>query len=127
MDYGSHGTDRTKYRLDLNRSLYLQSQEYQFIAIPLDEMKENPLFILSMIHTILAPYLAASAKEHAVRIRHQFNKIERQLMRLAVRQNRIVSPSFAAKTLELDKHTIIKHCRRLVDKEKFRAVPTGNS
>ncbi|CAH0117704.1 hypothetical protein PAE9249_00164 [Paenibacillus sp. CECT 9249] len=42
MDYGSHAMDRTKYRMDLNRGLFLQSQGYCFIAISLDELKENP-------------------------------------------------------------------------------------
>ncbi|WP_233568016.1 hypothetical protein [Cohnella faecalis] len=37
MDYGSHGKDRSKYRLDLNRGLFLQSQQYQVIAISFDE------------------------------------------------------------------------------------------
>lgn len=58
MDYGSHGTDRTKYRMDLNRGLFLQSQGFLIYYIALDEMKENPSFILSSLRSILAPYLS---------------------------------------------------------------------
>ncbi|WP_159888541.1 hypothetical protein [Paenibacillus puerhi] len=124
MDYGSHGTDRTKYRMDLNRALFLQSQECRYIAISLDELKENPSLILAMLRGILAPYLAATA-EKGGNISHKFGKVERQLMRLAIRQNRRIRPVQAARELELHKQTIIKYCRGLVDKGKFRAVPAG--
>ncbi|MFD3257939.1 hypothetical protein ACE3MQ_04925 [Paenibacillus lentus] len=126
MDYGSHGKDRTKYRMDLNRGLFLQSQGCQFISISLDEMKENPSFVLAMLRSILASYLAA-ATEQSGNILHKFEKIERQLMRLAIRHHRVVRPAKAARELELHKQTVIKYCRRLVDKGKFRAVPTGET
>ncbi|MNL79751.1 hypothetical protein D3C87_2064240 [compost metagenome] len=49
-------------------------------------------------------------------------------MRLAIRQHRVVRPAKAARELELHKETvIIKYCRNLVDKGKFRAVPAGMS
>lgn len=124
MDYGSHGQDRTKYRRDLNRGLYLQSQGYHYIEISLDELKENPLFISSMLQAKLAPYLAATTEEDG-EVLHKHGKIERQLMRLAVHQHRIIRPAKAARELELHKETIIKYCRLLVEKGKFRAVPSG--
>lgn len=46
MDYGSHGTDCSKYRRDLNRGLFLQSQDCIVYYISLEELKENPSFIL---------------------------------------------------------------------------------
>ncbi len=126
MDFGSHGKERSKYRLDLNRAMYLQSQECQVTCISLDELKENPSFVLSIVRGILGPYLAA-ADENDNHARRDYNRIERELMRLAIRQNRIVSPSKAAKELDLHKQTVIKHCRNLVVKGKFRAVPSGAS
>ncbi|WP_245809732.1 MULTISPECIES: hypothetical protein [Cohnella] len=126
MDYGSHGTDRSKYRKDLNRTLFLQSQECYVISISLDEMKENPPFVLGMVRSILAPYLAA-ANEKDFAVGRTFGKIERQLMRLAIRHNRMVRPSAAASELELHKQTVIKYCRQLVRKGRFRAVPKGTS
>ena len=126
MDYGSHGMDRSKYRMDLNRGLFLQSQECQLILISLDEMKENPMFVLAMIRSILAPYLVASDEKHET-ARRQFPKIERQLMRLAIRHNRIIRPARAAIELEIHKQTVIKYCRSLVKRGKFRAIPTGTS
>lgn len=124
MDYGSHGKDRTKYRMDLNRGLFLQSLGCHYIEISLDELKANPSFIISMLQSILAPYLTATTQKNGG-VLHKFKKIERQLMRVAVRQNRIIRPAKAAKELELHKETVIKYCRILVDKGKFRAVPSG--
>ncbi len=126
MDYGSHGQDRTKYRMDVNRGLYLQSQAYHYIEIALDELKENPAFILAMLRSILAPYLTATTRRSGA-IVHPFRKIERQLMRYAIRHHRVVRPADAARELELHKQTVIKYCRRLVDQGKFRAVPSGET
>lgn len=113
MDYGSHGKDRTKYRTDLNRGLYLQSQGYHYIEISLDELKENPSFVLAMLRSILAPYLAATVSDSGS-LQHPFGKIERQIMRLAIRHHRMIRPSKAAIELELHKG-------------KFRAVPSGTT
>lgn len=127
MDYGSHGKDRTKYRMDLNRTLFLQSQQFHVISISLDEMKENPTFIQAILRNMLAPYLAPGMGEAEGVIIQAFDKVERQLMRYAVRHNRIVRPPQAARELELHKQTVIKYCRELVRKGKLRPVQTGAS
>lgn len=126
MDFGSHGRERSKYRLDLNRALFLQSQDCTVISISLDELKENPSFVLAMVRSILSPYLVAAQDETGAVI-HRFSKIERQLMRLAIRDNRIISPPKAAEELEIHKHTVKKYCRKLVEQGKFRAIPSGSS
>lgn len=126
MDYGSHGKDRSKYRLDLNRGLFLQSQECYVITISLDEMKENPSFVLAMVRSILAPYLAV-IQDGSGTVYRRFGKIERQLMRLAIRHDRIICPPQAAKELEIHKQTVIMYCRKLVEQGKFRAIPTGTA
>lgn len=126
MDFGSHGTDRTKYRRDLNRGLFLQAQDCSVYYISLDELKENPSFILSALRNILSPYIAA---EFGVkrRVLKPYSKIERDLMRAAIRHNRVIRPAEAARELELHTMTVIKYCRLLVEKGKFRAVPRGVS
>jgi len=126
MDFGSHGTDRTKYRRDLNRGLFLQAQDCSVYYISLDELKENPSFILSALRSILSPYLSADsgAKRMVTRC---YSKIERDLMRAAIRHNRVIRPAEAARELELHTMTVIKYCRLLVDKGKFRAVARGVS
>lgn len=119
MDYGSHGTDRSKYRLDLNRMLYLQSQSHVVIAIALDELKDNPAFILGMMRNILSPFLHMP-KDHPPR----YSRMEREILRYAVRNYRIIRPSKAASELELHKQTVIKYCRSLAEKGKLRPVPS---
>ncbi|KRF38591.1 hypothetical protein [Paenibacillus sp. Soil787] len=126
MDFGSHGTDRTKYRMDLNRGLFLQAQDCTVFYISLDELKENPSFILSALRSSLSPYLSAGDGNKRTVQRH-YSKIERDLMRTAIRHNRVIRPTEAAKELELHTMTVIKYCRRLVEKGKFRAVARGVS
>ncbi|RXZ80457.1 hypothetical protein EBB07_18935 [Paenibacillaceae bacterium] len=126
MDFGSHGTDRTKYRRDLNRGLFLQAQDCSVYYISLDELKENSSFILSILRNILSPYLLAESAVNTT-VRKPYSKIERDLMRAAIRHNRVIRPAEAAKELELHTMTVIKYCRILVDKGKFRAVARGVS
>jgi hypothetical protein len=126
MDFGSHGTDRTKYRMDLNRGLFLQSQEYTIFYLSLDELKENPSFILSALRNVLSSCLTAASGTNRTADK-SYTKIERDLMRAAIRHNRILRPAEAAKELELHSMTVIKYCRLLVDKGKFRAVTRGAS
>lgn len=132
MDFGSHGTDRTKYRRDLNRGLFLQAQDCSVYYISLDELKENPSFILSALRNILSPYLAVefgSKGRFGVKrqVSRPYSKIERELMRAAIRHNRVIRPTEAARELELHTMTVIKYCRLLVEKGKFRAVARGAS
>lgn len=126
MDFGSHGTDRSKYRMDLNRGLFLQAQDCTVFYISLDELKENPSFILTAMRNILSPYLSAGdgTKRTVDRL---YSKIERDLMRAAIRHNRIIRPTEASRELELHTMTVIKYCRTLVEKGKFRAVARGVS
>lgn len=126
MDYGSHGMDRTKYRMDLNRGLFLQAQDCMVFYIALDELKENPTFILYSLRTSLAPYLSAVAEDKR-NAEKQFSKVERDLMRAAIRHNRLIRPAEAARELELHTMTIIKYCRFLVEKGKFRPIAKGKS
>lgn len=126
MDFGSHGTDRTKYRRDLNRGLFLQAQDCSVYYISLDELKENPSFILYALRNVLSPYLSAETGANRT-MNRPFSKIERDLMRAAIRHNRVIRPAEAARELELYTSTVIKYCRMLVEKGKFRSVPRGES
>lgn len=126
MDYGSHGTDRSKYRMDLNRGLFLQSQDCTVLYISLDELKDNPSFILSTLRTILFPYLSAR-KNAKTAAEKAYSKIERELMRTAIRHHRVLRPAEAARELELHTTTVIKYCGGLVEKGKFRPVARGKS
>lgn len=122
MDYGSHGKDRTKYRMDLNRGLFIQSQQCHLVLISFDEMKENPMFIQAVLRQMWAPYFASGKT-----MLHAFDKIERKLIRYAARHHRIIRPAEAALELELHKQTVIKYCRQLVRKGKLQPIPSGST
>jgi hypothetical protein len=92
--------------MDLNRGLFLQSQDYRYIEISLDKLKENPTFTLSILRSILAPYLTAGI-ELSGDIAHKFNKVDRDLMRQAIRHHRVVRPARVARELELHKETVL--------------------
>lgn len=126
MDFGSHGNDRSKYRRDLNRGLFLQSQDCTLLYISLDELKDNPSFILSALRSILSPYLTAH-KSAETTAEKSYSRLERDLMRAAIRHHRILRPVEAARELELHTMTVIKYCRMLVDKGKFRPIARGVS
>lgn len=126
MDYGSHGKDRTKYRMDLNRGLFLQSQQCFLISISLDEIKENPLFVQSILRNMLTSYLAMDVKRSSYVDGH-YVKIEKQLIQYAIRNNRIIRPAKATKELDLHKQTIIRYCRELTRKGKLLPIPSGSS
>lgn len=127
MDYGSHGTDRTKYRRDLNRGLFLQSQDFLIFYISLDELRESPAFILSALRHALSPYLMASSGTGGTSGGRDFSRVERDLMRAAIRRNRVLRPSEIAGELELHPATVVKHCRRLAARGKLRPVASGKS
>jgi hypothetical protein len=128
MDFGSHGMDRTKYRLDLNRGLFLQSQDFRICYISLDELKENPTFILSALRTILSPYLSVmNAAITKSTVNKPFCKTEREIMRAALQRNRVIRPSKIAKELELHTVTVIKYCGKLVEKGRLRPIAKGAS
>ncbi|MDF2938149.1 MAG: hypothetical protein K0Q90_3522, partial [Paenibacillaceae bacterium] len=121
-----HGMDRTKYRLDLNRGLFLQTQDCLVYYISLDELKENPSFILYALRTSLTPYLSAGGSDKRMTDKG-FSRIERELMRLAIRHNRLIRPAQAARELELHNMTVIKYCRMLVEKGKLQPIAKGES
>jgi len=124
QDFSSHikNMDKKGHRRELNRGMFIQSLQYMIVYISLDELKENPTLVLSMIRTILSPYLGIP-KDNVV----GYSKLEKELMRLAARYNRILRPIDAAQDLEKNIKTVIKQLNQLVQKGKFRAIYSGAS
>jgi hypothetical protein len=124
QDFGSHvqNMDRKGHRRELSRGMFMQSLQYMIVYISLDELKENPELVLSMIRIILSPYLGVTDDKVST-----YSKLQKELMRLSVRDNRILRPVDAARGLEITVKTVIKHMKHLVHKQKFRAIPSGIS
>jgi hypothetical protein len=100
------------------------SLQYIVIPISLDELKNNPELVLSMVRTIIAPYLGRSDNGPN---KTTFSKFQRDLMFLAARNNRVLRPIDAARELGVRQETIIRHLKKLAQMSKFRAIPMGAS
>jgi hypothetical protein len=135
QDYGTHiqNMDHKKHRRELNRAMFMHSLQYTVINIALDELQENPDLVLSILRNILAPYLNlqnqidntnTQTNTNTIGV-NKFSKVEKELMRLAIRQNRLLRPIEAARELEMTTKTTIKYLNQLVEKKKFRAIPSG--
>ncbi|WP_317972567.1 hypothetical protein [Paenibacillus sp. CCS19] len=59
--FGPHvqQTDRIRYRQELNRETYLHVLGYKVIAIPYDDLAEQPDLTISLIKMLLSPYLSS--------------------------------------------------------------------
>jgi hypothetical protein len=126
QDFSSHveHMDRPGYRRELNRGLFMQSLQIIIVYISLDELKENPDYVRSMVRVILSPYIN---KEDIGDKPSNYNKFEKELLRFAARRNRIVRPAIAARELEVSRATILKYSKRLSQKGKLRPIPCGVS
>jgi hypothetical protein len=124
QDFGSHVQymERKGHRRELNRGMFMQSLQYIIVYISLDELKENPNLVVSMTRVILAPYLGVTYDNVS-----KYSKLEKELMRLSTRYNRILRPVDAARQLDKSPKTVVKYLNLLVEKEKFRAIPSGVS
>ncbi len=124
QDFGSHvqNMDRVGHRRELNRGMFIQSLQCIIIYISLDELKENPELVLSMIRTILSPYMAVTEENIST-----FSKLDKQLMRLGAQQNRTLRPVDATRHLGISLKTVVKYMHQLVLKGKFRAISPGTS
>ncbi|HBS46719.1 MAG TPA: hypothetical protein DEA91_23695, partial [Paenibacillus sp.] len=80
--YGPHvqNTDRTRYRQELNRETYLQIAGYRVVAIPYDDLDSSPELTITLLRSLLMPYLTIEEKE-------EFSRLERDILRIAVRSN----------------------------------------
>ncbi|CAM3486723.1 hypothetical protein [Marinicrinis lubricantis] len=120
--YGPHvqNTDRIRYRRELNREIYLQSLGYRIVSIPYDELEENADVTIFLLRSLFAPYLSAQAESE-----HTF--MEREVMRLAMRQTKSIRPIDLVREFEINKRTAVKVLQQLCDKGKLRPLVSGES
>jgi len=115
--YGSHveTTDRTRYRLELNRELFLQSLGIVVISIPYDELEANPVLIRSFVRNILMQYIGD---------RYQwdrgYTRLERDIIRFTAKKSKSVKPVEVARELDINPRTAIKYLKRLSDRGVLR-------
>lgn len=115
--YGPHveQADRTKYRRELNRELFLQGLGYTVVSIAYDELENNTDLIKTMVKLVIQYRV-----EEVTQSNTGYSKTERDIMKLAVQQNGVLYPMDIVRSLEISSNTARKYMKLLVEKEKFR-------
>lgn len=118
--FGPHveQADRTSYRRELNRELFLQGMGIRVVSIPYDELAENHELIKTLVRIIVSPYLEESNELEAAK----YSRVEKELIQLAFKLDRVIKPVDAVRELQLDYKTVVKYLRRLCEKGKFKGV-----
>ena len=121
--YGPHveQADRTRYRRELNRELFLQAIGVKVVAIAVDELEQNADLVKSFVKMIVFPYLGV--RDEMLR----YHRIELEIMKLAVNYGKIIRPFELARTMGISRGTALKYCRSLSEKGKLRAIQGGVS
>lgn len=121
--YGPHvqNTDRTRYRQELNRETYLQIAGYRVVAIPYDDLEASPELTISLLRSLLMPYLALKPEEQ------EYSRLERDILQIAVRSNGCVRPVDLVRGLGIHPRTARKGLNTLCDKGKFNPVVSKES
>lgn len=123
--YGPHvqHTDRTRYRQELNRETYLQIAGYRVVSIPYDDLESAPELTISLLKSLLIPYLLKNADGG----RSQYSRLEKDILRMAARSNGLIRPVNLVNELGVDPKTLKKCMTSLCEKGKFKPVPTPDN
>lgn len=123
--YGPHvqNMDRTRYRQELNRETYLQIAGYRVVAVPYDDLESAPELSVSLFKALLLPCLLQKAEGGG----SAFTRLEKDILRLAVRWNGPIRPVDLVNELGVHPRTIQKSMKLLCAKGKFRPVQVKGS
>ncbi|HIW33989.1 MAG TPA: hypothetical protein IAA29_14500 [Candidatus Paenibacillus intestinavium] len=123
--YGPHveQADRTKYRRELNRELFLQAVGVKVISIAVDELESNAELVKSFVKMIVFPYLGKRELGLGVGV----NRVENEIIRLALVNGKVIRPVDVVKHLEINEKTAIKYLSQLSEKGHFHAVVSGRT
>lgn len=115
--YGPHvdQTDRTKYRQELGRELFLHGMGFTVIPVAYDELEINSELVKSMVKLIVH-----SRVENVRRKGGEYCKVERDIIKVAIQQNGLITPIDIVRVLEISQGTARKYLRQLVTKKILR-------
>lgn len=122
--YGPHvqNTDRIRYRQELNREIFLQISGYRVVAIPYDDLELCPDLTISLLRSLLTPYLGLEHTE-----RSKYNRLESDILRIAIRSDRYIRPIDIVNELGINLRTARRSIDSLCEKKKLKPVVSGNS
>ncbi|QKS47359.1 hypothetical protein HUB94_23455 (plasmid) [Paenibacillus cellulosilyticus] len=120
--FGPHvqQTDRIRYRQELNRETYLQVLGFKVIAIPYDDLAEQPALTISLLKMLLSPYLSSRDLDNG------YSRLERDVLMLALRSNKPLRPIDLVEELTINRRTAVQALHSLTAKGRFRALQSTN-
>lgn len=123
--YGPHveQADRTRYRRELNRELFLQTIGVKVVSIAVDELESNAELIKSLVKMIVLPYLGM----RELGLDEGINRVENEILRLALVKGKVIRPVDVVNYLEINEKTAIKYLRQLSEKGYLHAVVSGRT
>lgn len=122
--YGPHveQADRTRYRRELNRELFLQAFGVKVVSVAVDELEQNADLVKSFVKMIILPYMGR--REGIVSLE---SRMESEIIRLSIINGKVIRPIDVVNHLELCQNTAIKYLQQLSFKGKLRAIPSGKT
>ena len=121
--YGPHvqNMDRTRYRQELNRETFLQIAGFRVVAVPYDDLEENPELTISLLRSLLTPCYGMIAE------RESFTRLECEIIRVAIRWDGFIRPTDWVRELGINQRSVMRNVKTLCEKWKLRPIITGNS
>jgi len=120
--YGPHvqNTDRIRYRRELNRETYLHILGYRVISIPYDELEEQPQNIITLLKSLLTPYLN-------IRPRYEYTRLEKEVIQFAARSVEPIRPVQLERALMINHRTVVRTLTRLCELGKLKPIVSSKS
>lgn len=119
--YGPHvqNTDRIRYRRELNRETYLQVLGYRVVAVPYDDLEEHPQLIISLLKSLLSPYVAVRTHDKV------YTRLEKEALLLAASSVKPIHPIQLQRVLKDGHRTIIRTLTGLCEKGKLKPIASA--
>ncbi|ANE47162.1 hypothetical protein SY83_13805 [Paenibacillus swuensis] len=119
--FGTHvqHRDRSGFRKENNRELYIRGRGVEVLSVSYDEIVENPSLVMSLLQPIFAPLMHRKESEKP------FTRNERDTLRLAVRQGGFIRPVDVMNELELGRKSVVLIIQSLCEQGKLSPVNNG--
>jgi len=116
--FGVHTSDRRKFADDHMRAAYLEAEGWKVFRFSVDTVKEHPERIRQVLAILLGKWTGTGAAAGLA-----FTERERALIRMAIRQQRALTPKAVCEAFGVSDRTARSQLRRLAAKGVLR--PAG--
>lgn len=112
--------DRQKYCHELNRETFLHAMGYPVISFAYDDVEKNPEICMTMLKMVMSRYQARRAPITRIQL------AEKEIMRLAVQQARLIRPKDVERHFGIDHKTAVNLLKKLCSKGGLIPLYRGN-